>query len=48
MILFPRISYKVLHLGLSVAIGHLDVLDDQGIAAQEEENGVVRYGLVRP
>lgn len=44
-ILFPKLSLKVLHLGLSVAIGHLEVLEERGLAVAEERDGVVCFAL---
>ena len=41
--LFPRIDAKVLHLGLSVSLGLLDVLEERGQAKSEERDGVVYY-----
>lgn len=45
MRIFPRITSHSLHFALSVAIGHLDVLDDRGEARMENVNGVVVYRL---
>lgn len=41
--LFPKIDLKMLHLGLSVAIGHLEVLEDRNQAVAEDRDGVVYY-----
>ena len=46
MRLFPKISVPQLHLGLSVAIGHIEVLEGRGEAVSEEKDGVIRYALV--
>jgi len=45
MRIFPRITSQTLHFALSVAIGHLDVLEDRGQAKAEPTNGVVVYRL---
>ena len=45
MRIFPRITSHSLHFALSVAIGHLDVLDERGEARMENVNGVVVYRL---
>lgn len=43
LLLFPNIDEKMLHLGLSVAIGHLEILEDRNQAVVEERDGVVYY-----
>lgn len=43
--IFPKITSHSLHFALSVAIGHLDVLEDRGEARMENVNGVVVYRL---
>jgi len=43
--LFPDLSPDGLVLGLSVAVGHLEVLEDQGRAIAEPVKGVLTYRL---
>lgn len=43
--LFPDLSPDGLVLGLSVSVGHLEVLEDQGLAAAEPVKGVLTYRL---
>jgi glyoxylase-like metal-dependent hydrolase (beta-lactamase superfamily II) len=43
LLLFPNIDEKMLHLGLSVAIGHLEILEERNQAVAEERDGVVYY-----
>jgi len=45
MRIFPKITSHSLHFALSVAIGHLDVLEARGEARMENVNGVVVYRL---
>ena len=45
MRIFPKITCHSLHFALSVAIGHLDVLEVRGDARVENLNGVVVYRL---
>ena len=45
MRIFPKITSHSLHFALSVAIGHLDVLEDRGEARMENLDGVVVYRL---
>ncbi len=45
LILFPKINLNIIHLGLSVAIGHLEVLEERGMAESEERDGVLWYAL---
>jgi len=44
-ILFPGIGMNVLHLGLSEAIGHLEVLEERGEVIRGERDGVACYAL---
>jgi glyoxylase-like metal-dependent hydrolase (beta-lactamase superfamily II) len=44
-ILFPKISMRMLHLGLSAAIGHLEVLEERGEVVRKERDGVAYYSL---
>jgi glyoxylase-like metal-dependent hydrolase (beta-lactamase superfamily II) len=43
--LFSNVDHRALHLVLSVAIGHLDVLESRGEALAEERDGVLYYSL---
>lgn len=43
--IFPKVTSRSLHFALSVAIGHLDVLEERGQAKAEPANGVVVYRL---
>jgi glyoxylase-like metal-dependent hydrolase (beta-lactamase superfamily II) len=45
--IFPKITSHSLHFALSVAIGHLDVLEDRSEVRMENVNGVVVYRLAR-
>jgi len=45
MRLFPRLEARALHFGISLAVGHLEVLEERGMVASEEHKGVVRYFL---
>jgi glyoxylase-like metal-dependent hydrolase (beta-lactamase superfamily II) len=45
MRVFPKATSHSLHFALSVAIGHLDVLEDRGEVCMEKLNGVVVYRL---
>jgi len=46
--LFPKINVPLLHAALSVAVGHIEVLENRGEAVSEEKDGVIRYALVDP
>lgn len=48
MRLFPKLRFPMLHPGLSVAVGHIEVLEGRGETVSEENDGVVRYALVNP
>jgi glyoxylase-like metal-dependent hydrolase (beta-lactamase superfamily II) len=41
--LYPDLDQSTIYIGLAVAIGHLDVLEERGLVACEENQGVVRY-----
>lgn len=41
--LFPELPAPHLHLGLSVSVGHLEVLEERGILQQTHENGVLQF-----
>lgn len=41
--LFPKLPPQHLHLGLSIAVGHLEVLEEEGILSQTHENGILQY-----
>ncbi len=41
--LFPSTAAKMLHFALSVAVGHLEVLEQRGLAVEEEQDGVLHY-----
>lgn len=43
LLLFPNIDVKMLHLGLSVAVGHLEILEERNQTVAEERDGVVYY-----
>lgn len=45
MRLFPRLEAKALHFGISLAVGHLEVLEERGMATSEQYRGAVRYSL---
>jgi glyoxylase-like metal-dependent hydrolase (beta-lactamase superfamily II) len=42
-LLFPKIDVRMAHLGLSVAIGHLEVLEERNEVVAEERDGVLYY-----
>lgn len=44
--MFPKLEDKHLFLGLSVALGHLEMLEDEGRAACTMRDGVLVYGAV--
>ncbi len=46
MALFPEIAPQYYYLGVSVAIGHLEVLEDRGEIAGEIRDGVLTYSAV--
>jgi len=41
--LYPDLDQETIYIGLAVAIGHLDVLEDRELAACSDDNGVLRY-----
>ncbi|MBI5095038.1 MAG: MBL fold metallo-hydrolase [Candidatus Hydrogenedentes bacterium] len=41
--LYPNLETKYVYLGISVAIGHLEVLESDGRVIAEPDNGVARY-----
>lgn len=41
--LFPRLETQFLYLGISAAIGHLEVLEVEGRALPEHSGGLIRY-----
>jgi glyoxylase-like metal-dependent hydrolase (beta-lactamase superfamily II) len=43
MRLFPKLDMSLLHFGLSVAVGHLEVLEERGLAAPEEFGAITRF-----
>lgn len=45
MRLFPKLAVPQLHLGLSVAIGHIEVLENTGEIVCKENDGVIRYAF---
>ncbi|MBX7258776.1 MAG: MBL fold metallo-hydrolase [Candidatus Hydrogenedentes bacterium] len=42
---FPDIDAQFYYLGMSLAIGHLEVLEERGLATQETRDGVLHYRL---
>ncbi|MEK7794269.1 MAG: MBL fold metallo-hydrolase [Candidatus Hydrogenedentota bacterium] len=42
-ILFPNLPLENIHLGLSIAIGHMEVLETRGELAEARDNGALRY-----
>ena len=43
--LFPKIDLRMLNLGLSVAVGHIELIENRGQAVAEDRDGVVYYRL---
>lgn len=43
--LFPKIDFGSLYLGLSVAVGHIEILEDRGEIEVNRENGVMTCKL---
>jgi glyoxylase-like metal-dependent hydrolase (beta-lactamase superfamily II) len=41
--LFPDLPTENLHLGLSIAVGHMEVLESEGRAVRSMENGVLHF-----
>lgn len=41
--LFPKIENKHLHLGLSMAVGHLEALEEQGVLHSEHRGGILHF-----
>jgi len=41
--LYPDLDPSTIYVGLAVAIGHLDVLEERGLAICDESNGILRY-----
>lgn len=41
--LFPDLPTNALHLGLSIAVGHLEVLEERGVLASRHDAGVLRF-----
>lgn len=41
--LFPKLEHKHLHLGLSMTVGHMEVLEDAGALSSGHENGVLLF-----
>ncbi len=41
--LFPKLPTRNIHLGLSIAIGHLEVLEDEGRVMRDASDGVLRF-----
>lgn len=44
--LFPDLPAPHLHLGLSVSVGHLEVLEECGLLSSTHENGVLTYSTI--
>lgn len=45
--LFPQLPHQNLHLGLSIAVGHMEVLEEDGLVRSTHERGVLRYSAKR-
>ncbi|NIA15316.1 MAG: MBL fold metallo-hydrolase [Nitrospiraceae bacterium] len=43
MRMFPKTNVKILHFALSAAVGHLEVLEQRGMALSEEREGALYY-----
>ncbi|MCP4641623.1 MAG: MBL fold metallo-hydrolase [bacterium] len=43
--LYPDLAHELVYLGLSVAIGHLEILEEEGMAVAHLDQGVLRYQL---
>ena len=41
--LFPDLAMRHLHLGLSIAVGHMEVLEEDGSLRFEPDNGILNY-----
>lgn len=41
--LFPKLENKHLHLGLSMAVGHLEVLEEEGRLRSDDRDGALRF-----
>ncbi len=41
--LFPRVALDTLHFGLSSVLGHLEILDDRGMATADECEGILFF-----
>jgi glyoxylase-like metal-dependent hydrolase (beta-lactamase superfamily II) len=41
--LFPKLENKHLHLGLSMSVGHLEVLEEDGVLQSEHRGGVLHF-----
>jgi DNA-binding transcriptional ArsR family regulator len=44
--LYPDLPVQHLYLALSVATGHLEVLEEQGLVTAERRDGVLHYSAV--
>jgi DNA-binding transcriptional ArsR family regulator len=44
--LFPGLDIRMLHLGLSVAVGHLEALEERGQVASVQRDGLCYYRRV--
>ncbi|MCX5758728.1 MAG: MBL fold metallo-hydrolase, partial [Candidatus Hydrogenedentes bacterium] len=45
--LFPRVALDTLHFGLSSVLGHLEILEDRGMAAADECEGVLFFRCLK-
>ncbi|HIA48207.1 MAG TPA: hypothetical protein EYN96_09645 [Candidatus Hydrogenedentes bacterium] len=43
--LFPRLPAPHMHLGLSVSVGHLEVLEEQGELVSSHSDGILNFSL---
>jgi hypothetical protein len=41
--LFPKLPIQHIHLGLSIAVGHMEALEEQGRLRSYMENGVLHF-----
>lgn len=46
--LFPKLPMQNIHLGLSIAVGHLELLEEDGRLKSSHDNGVLRFFLQTP
>jgi glyoxylase-like metal-dependent hydrolase (beta-lactamase superfamily II) len=45
MQIFPKLEYRMLHFGLSLVVGHLEILLKRGETEMRDDNGILIWSL---